>query len=329
MRLRYWVSLMRARLALRRRDRARIPRQSSEIRLFTVVRNEAMRLPYWLRYYRARGVDRIFAVIHHSTDGSFDLLRATPATHLFTTGASYAGHWRWVEYLLETYGRGHWCVVADADEILIYPHWEVLSLRDLCAFLDGEGSTALHCLLLDMYARGSFAEIDYRPGEDPLRVCPHFDTGPYAQRNRRRLNRKTGRFFDFASFHDGMRQRVFGLELPLSKIPLLRYGAGTYLAQGMHTVEGAALSPVRGAVLHFKFLQDFPDQVRDSATRESHWKRGRDSQAIASRLVVDEARIFHPRSGTFSGSDQLVDLGLMRDTQTLHRAVRRSIAPRR
>ena len=47
---------------LKRLDTHGIPEDKSEIRLFGVVRNESLRMPYFLDYYRRMGVMRFFIV---------------------------------------------------------------------------------------------------------------------------------------------------------------------------------------------------------------------------------------------------------------------------
>ena len=60
---------------MRRCDHRDVPRFApQELRLFIVVRNEGLRLPYLLRYYFERGVDRLFAVDNDSTDHTRSLL---------------------------------------------------------------------------------------------------------------------------------------------------------------------------------------------------------------------------------------------------------------
>jgi len=165
-------------LKMKRIDSLSIPNSPDEIRLFTRVRNESLRLPYFIKYYKKMGVDRFFIIDNDSTDGTVPFLLSQKNTHVFRTKESYkkaiGGH-NWLEILLSKYGKGHWCLVVDVDEILIYSHYEKVSIRDLCNYLDKEGSTALSCLLLDMYANKPIRLAQYNRGDNPLPSFPYFD----------------------------------------------------------------------------------------------------------------------------------------------------------
>jgi Glycosyl transferase family 2 len=62
---------------LKRLDKHRISEDKNEIRLFGIVRNENLRLPYFLDYHRSIGVARFFIVDNDSGDGTavFSILR--------------------------------------------------------------------------------------------------------------------------------------------------------------------------------------------------------------------------------------------------------------
>ena len=51
-----------------RLDAHAIPHDKNEIRFFATMRNEGLRLPYLLDYYRQLGVKRFFIVSNGSTD---------------------------------------------------------------------------------------------------------------------------------------------------------------------------------------------------------------------------------------------------------------------
>src|SRR5262249_13912145 len=115
-------------------DDRNIPLARTEIRAFVIVRNEALRLPFMLRHYFERGVDRIFVLDNDSTDDTRSIALSFDNTHLFYTKDVYPRAGAWVDLLLRHYGNGCWCLVLDADEMIVYPDFEVVSLRELCNF---------------------------------------------------------------------------------------------------------------------------------------------------------------------------------------------------
>ncbi|HVT14680.1 MAG TPA: glycosyltransferase family 2 protein [Thermoanaerobaculia bacterium] len=320
MRESFTASLQAAQSQLQRIDRLPIPSWRSEIRMFMIVRNESLRLPFVLDYYLCRGVDRLFVVENNSTDNTLEILLAEERAplHLFRTAESYAGHWHWMEYLLEEFGRGHWCLVVDADELLVYPQGEDLSLRDLTDFLAAEGTTALYSFLLDLYPEVSCDRLRYRPGEDPLEIPLYFDPDSHQEVTGWIVSPKSGESFPYRAFRGGVRRRLFGISTALTKIPLLRFSDSTYLIQGMHAAEGVSLSPVEGAVLHIKYLQDFVGRVLDEAQRGQHWNDAEEYRGMAAHLEQGRSpRLHDRRSVRFTGPPQLIELGLMRETAAL------------
>src|SRR5688572_19386726 len=103
------------------------------------MRNEALRLPYFLEYYRRLGIDRFLIVDNGSEDGTTDLLRVSPDVSVFYTEERYSESrcgLDWLNQLLETYAVGHWTLTVDADELFAYPLCEEIALRELGAYLD-------------------------------------------------------------------------------------------------------------------------------------------------------------------------------------------------
>ena len=126
---------------VRRWDDNVIP-DTGEIRLFGKIRNERTRLPFFLSYYRSLGVGRFFIVDNGSSDGSAEFLCGEPDCHVFRTEESMAvsrAGMSWLEPLLATHGIGRWCIVVDADELLVHPQAETVPLPQFCADLERTG----------------------------------------------------------------------------------------------------------------------------------------------------------------------------------------------
>jgi glycosyltransferase involved in cell wall biosynthesis len=316
-----------------------------EVRAFVRVRDEVMRMPHFLAHYRALGVDRFVVADNGSTDGTTALLAAEPDVHLFAADGSYRearGGQAWLDWLLDQYGAGRWCLVLDADELLSYPEIETLQLRSLCRALEQEGAEALPCMLLDMYGAAPIRGSEYTVGQPFLAACPWFDPAPYW---------RTGS--DECPYHEiygGVRQRVFyprwqnpdlalrmterlynlGHRLPsirrnariqswrtkrppnLAKVPLVRWRRGLRYLASTHKTSPVRLSAGSGLLLHFKFLGDFRPKVVREARRAEYFDGASEYRRYASVLdAAPDLTLWHPASARLEDSRQLLALGLM------------------
>jgi glycosyltransferase involved in cell wall biosynthesis len=296
-------------------DDREIPPTPHEIRAFMVVRNESLRLPFLLRRYLESGVDRIFVLDNNSSDDTAAIVLAHNNTHLFSTADSYANQAAWIDLLLHRYGVGRWCLVVDADEVLIYPHDDTVTLPELCGFLERQSADALDCILLDMYPRQSLTGARYERGANPLATAGWFDESPYAEYCEGPCYVTDQKLFyeGPARLTGGARKRVFGSDACLSKFPLIKFKAGMYLAAGTHWVQGARVADMRGGLLHFKFLDDFAGNVGREIERGEHWNNAIEYRGYGDVLGrTPELSLWHPQSAKFQNSAQLVGSGLMR-----------------
>ena len=113
-----------------------------------------------------------------------------------------------------------------------------------------------------------------------------------------------------------MRDRVFGVSPCLNKIPLFKYSPNTKLYQGAHFILGANISKIRGAVLHFKFLNNFVDKVFEELRRKQHYKNGKQYAGYAEQLNKNcRLNPYFYGSAEYQNTKQLVDLNIMRTAQ--------------
>ncbi|HEU4326168.1 MAG TPA: glycosyltransferase family 2 protein, partial [Roseiflexaceae bacterium] len=247
-----------------------IPLAGGEIRMFSRVRNELLRLPWLLDFYRSQGVDRFFIVDNGSDDGSRDYLLDRPDTHLFLTTDSYAvygGGMRWLNHLLNRYGSGGWCLTVDVDEVLAYPHAERLGLAALTAHLDRQGARALFAFMLDMYAEDCLTRVGYQAGDDPIATCPCFDRSGYVRREHPDFPfRMVSGGLVSRVFYDGKQDGVY-----LHKVPLVRWEEGLHYTSSTHTLFPVPLAVETGVLLHLKYRADFIDRARIESQRKQYW----------------------------------------------------------
>jgi hypothetical protein len=288
--------------------------------VLAVVRNEMLRLPYLLSHYRRLGFDHFIFVDNDSTDGTGEYLAAQPDSLVYFTkesfGASGGGAGLgWKNLLLDQFCTGRWVLVADADELLVWPGSEQESIRSLTARFDDSGADSLMTVLLDMYSDKPFGQIGYVAGEPFTDYCPFFDWGPYKVFHTRR--------FPFREFYGGVRARIFK-SLPfisfhpptVSKVPLVKWSRGQRFTRAQHSLKKPMkLGPMRAALLHFKMFDDLPEKCRIEPVRGQYFAHGREYLAMAMAIESSKNRSFyHPdHSRRYVDTKQLVALRVMNE----------------
>jgi hypothetical protein len=320
-----------------------------EILALLVTRNEALRLPDALASLARLGVQRTIVIDNGSSDSTQEVARAAGA-HLVLARGDYAASnfgVTWTNAVLDAWGRGHWALVVDADEQLVFPGSDRAGLPALTAHLDALGSEALRTIMLDCFPPGPLASCAYAPGTPLAEAAPMFEPP--------RLRRERVEDFPFALDYGGIRERLFfpeadprrprrwlhqklfnlGWRIPplrrdprfqalapprsptVTKLPLLRWREGAALVASTHRMAPMAMAPRQptGVLLHFKFLQDFHARAVDAVARGAHWDGSREYRRYLARIEADPRfALASPAARSYAGPDQLVALGLMQDT---------------
>jgi len=323
----YRLRLRRKRLlwrALRSRHRlAAVADRSGAIRrdtilLFATMRNEAVRLPFFLAHYRRLGIGHFLIVDNGSTDGTIEALRNEPDVSLWQTAASYRAArfgMDWMNWLLMRYGRRHWCLTVDADEILIYPDWESRPLQALTADLEARGTRFMAAMMLDLYPKGPLSQGGYRSGEDPAEALNWFDAHGYSYEYQEKYRN--------ISIRGGPRMRHFFADRPefaphLHKTPLIRWNPRWCYLSSTHTALprrlnrgfDARLGLPTGVLLHTKFLDQIIEKSREEKTRGEHFTHSERYQTYYDGLISDPD-LWSEASQRLEGAEQLEQLGLM------------------
>ncbi len=284
--------------------------------LFSTMRNEALRLPYFLEYYRKLGVDQFFIVDNGSTDGTAELLKAQPDVSLWRTQASYRRAKfgvLWLNNLLNAYGHEHWCLVVDVDELFVYPYHDTRPLSALTDWLTASQINSFAAMLIDMYPRG---EGRYEPGQNPLETLTHFDAGNYTQRRNIR--------FTELWIQGGPRQRLFFRAQPakapaLNKTPLVFWRKHYVYVSSTHlllprslnqTYEREGGEKICGALLHSKFLPDLAARAQEELKRGEHYANSAEYLAYSENPDAI-GQMWTPQSTKYTGWQQLERLGLI------------------
>jgi hypothetical protein len=300
---------------LRRVDQRDSALAAEDILCCVTLRNEAPRLPYFLDYYRALGVNRFLMVDNGSTDGSREYLLAQPDVLLWESAlpfdkANFGSSW--FELLLRRYGIGHWTLTVDTDEFLVYRDSPAKSLRQLCREMEQQNLQAMTGQLLDMYSAGPVSAAQYRPGQDPLEVCPWFDRESYGRRYE-----MGGQYRNQRILFGGVRQRVFPAsnDYLLSKVALLQYQSDVVLDGGQHltNIPADRLLQNQMVLLHFKFFSSMPGYAAREAQREEHAMCAQQYKAYQRQFALDGELTLYDAAHSirYEGIAQLEALGII------------------
>lgn len=290
-----------------------------DVLAFTTLRNEVDRLHWYFSHYRALGVDHFLIVDNGSDDGSVDYLAEQPDVSLWQTHDSYRASrygLDWLTWLQMRYGHGHWTLMVDADELLIYPDHDTRSLHDLTKWLDSQGRVEFGALMLDLYPKGPLGSQSYDPETNPTAVASWFDTGPYRTQRQAPL----GNLW----VQGGARERMFFADNPrhsptLNKIPLVRWSKRYAYVNSCHSAlprrlnagyGGPGNPSPSGVLLHTKFLPEVIEKSRVEKERRQHFHNPDQFTAYYDE-IINRPVMWTPESEKYTDWRQLQQLGLM------------------
>ncbi len=313
---RSWRS--RNQLACLKDQTARIHR--GDILAFTTLRNEITRLPWFFRHYRALGVNHFLIVDNDSDDGSVAYLSRQPDVSLWQTQASYrAARYGldWLTALQIRYGHGHWCLMVDADELLIYANFTNRTLQDLTGWLDRQGRAGFGALMLDLYPKGPLGTQEYDAESDPTTVLNWFDPGPY----RAQRQSPMGNLW----VQGGARERMFFARTrqrspTLNKIPLVRWSRRYAYVNSTHSAlprrlnalyDGPGGDAPSGILLHTKFLPEIVAKSQVEKLRRQHF-HDPDQFGPYYDGIIAQPDLWTTQSVRYSDGSNLQELGLMK-----------------
>ena len=286
---------------------------------FVTVRNEGLRLPYFLAHHRKLGVDHFIIVDNSSDDGSRDWLAGQNDVSVWVTEHGYKQSrfgLDWLAWLQRRHGAGHWCLTLDADEILIYPYHESRDLRALTGRLEVMGLNSFGAMMLDMYPDGPLSEQNYQAGQNPVEVLPWFDSGNYVVQVQPRMRNLW--------IQGGARARHFFASDPrraptLNKVPLVRWERGFAYVNSTHAILPRRLNAVydeaggekmSGILLHTKFLPIAVEKAAEERERRQHFNNSALYEDYY-RSLGQSPDLWCNRSQRYTGWRQLESMGLM------------------
>ncbi|MEO0773118.1 MAG: glycosyltransferase family 2 protein [Pseudomonadota bacterium] len=271
--------------------------QETDVLLFGVVRDGIEYADWFLSYYRALGVAHFFIVDNGSEDGTFEYLKDQPDVSLFHQPQSFSksrcGIF-WVNDLLKSYGVGHWCLNVDIDEALVFAGSDKgKTIHDFVGFLDREGAETSAGFMLDIYP-ASLERSDTENG---------FDRSEYIDLDYQMFPCE---YPPYTYVKGGIRGRMSGRHLLMTKAPLIKMGRETCYLTNNHYHTHLKVSQMRCAVLHYKFVGDIVGRVDDAIEQQEHFNGATFYKSLKPHLAMET--LLDQHSERYGGTDQLIEL---------------------
>ncbi|MEM8774309.1 MAG: glycosyltransferase family 2 protein [Pseudomonadota bacterium] len=318
-RRRFLLRSLRKRRQLKQVENRTASIAKNDILAFVTVRNELLRLPFFLEHYRKLGVNHFLIVDNNSDDGTLAYLNSQPDVSLWHTHHSYRKSRfgvDWLTWLQMKYAHGHWCLMLDADEILIYPHHDTRPLPALVGWLEQRGRRSFGALMLDMYPKGPLSSKKYQSGNDPFEHLCWFDGGNYFMQKKPDLQNLW--------IQGGVRAREFFANEPeraptMGKTPLVKWNRRYTYVSSTHSLLPRHLNRVydeiggeciSGILLHSKFLETVVARSAEEKMRGEHFANSELYGAYYDGLAADPT-LWCDKSTRFNGWRQLEAMGLM------------------
>lgn len=293
--------------------------RDGDVLCFCTLRNEKIRLKYFLNYYRDRGVSHFLFVDNDSGDGTREYLAEQRDCSVWWTDDSYKRSRfgvDWMNRLLRLYGTKHWCLTVDPDEFLVYPFSDTRPLPALTDWLDASSIKSFGSMLLDMYPKGPITAQPYHDGQNPFDIACWFDAGNYSVTR----NWEYGNLW----IQGGPRARAFFAENPerapaLNKTPLVNWQKHYAYASSTHMLLPRGLNHVydewggekaSGVLLHAKFLDTFTAKAAEELNRREHYAASAEYKAYA-EVLRENPDFWTKWSEKYINWRQLEILGLM------------------
>lgn len=294
-----------------------------EIGLICVLRNEVARLPLFFEHYKKLGVDRFFMIDNDSSDGSAEVLRAEPRADVFFTKASYEASYfgiYWYNAIAQAYCRGHWLLMADADELFVYDGMETYDLKAFAAWLKSKGCDRAYAPMIDLYTSGDIGERSRRVVDILAHDC-WFDAKGY----------EIVRYPAGWILRGGPRERLFNSgpdKHPhwVSKYPFFFMEENTVLfdAHFLFPWDRKYRGP-DAALLHLKMLDDFVERSVINEWENQHAVGSRAYRIINQRIAeMPVLNAMYDGSRRYAGPDSLIGEGLLLPTDWQERDSPRS-----
>lgn len=288
---------------------------ASRLIVVCLVRDGEDHVETFVEHHLRLGAAGIVLLDNGSRDRTVDRAAALDRVTVLACPLPYKTHsYAYKRYLVERFGEGGWCLLADIDERFVYPGSDRLPLAGFLTYLNGHGFTAVMAQMLDLVPDGPPASWP-AGGRELIEASVWYDLSAV----RRRSPGRTGRVNRFADpemtfLAGGIRAQAFGANPVLSKFCLLRRAGGSGpVLESAHLCRGAFVADVNGVLLHYKYDRSFGERCV-AAVREGNFFGNSSAYKLYLKAIENTPDLVlrRPSARRYTNALELVDQGFLR-----------------
>lgn len=210
------------------------------------VRNDIPHLMVLLEHYRGLGINNFAIIDNDSDDGTLEYLLSQKDVSVYSAKTQFKDYYKngWKNQVIARMGLNHWYIYIDADELLVYPDMEKVSLKEYMERLDKRNIKKLNGFVLDMYPKYDLMDTEKEVFDLKQEYC-------WYDKYDARYTKYKGNYV-----WGGMRKRVFGTNSLLAIKRIVYYEKGRFICSSHYVFPyyESDAGKVNVAYLHYKFL---------------------------------------------------------------------------
>jgi hypothetical protein len=260
--------------------------------LVCLVRNGEAHVEDFLTHHFGLGIRHAVLLDNGSTDRTVQIAQAFDGVTVLSTGLPYK-HYKFAlkRYLFDFHSGDGWCLILDIDERFEYPRSRVLPLKEFLAYLNQRQFTGVELTAHSIwYDHASLSKWRYAA-----------------------LDGNTISHHTIMSHSGGVRLAAFGLNVSLTKHPLLRKAGGARPSNhSSQWCTRARIADVTCVLLHYKFDRDFLQKCREVARAETYFMNSLEYKTYLRELERNpRLELKGPSAKELRSIDQLIDDGFL------------------
>jgi len=270
-----------------RRFASDFQRQNEAVVLCVVKDGENLVQPF-IEHYLQLGFQHIFFLDNGSTDSTIDIIKSYSQTTILLSHEPFQDYCViFKNFLIQKFGLGKWCVVADIDEFLYFPLRR--SLSEVLLYLNKNSYDAVCIQMLDMFSKEGVELSESNRVwtlEDLKQTCCYYDLSNLEKKRYVRwFQRAVHPGLKF--LYGGIRKTVFAQSCFLTKEALFFGHSNTHL-KSSHLLHRSKIADFSAVFLHYKLIDNFYSATIKAVSSENHWQHSKEYKGYLATIEKEK-----------------------------------------